>query len=303
MDRFESINAFVHVVEEHGFSAAARRLEKPRSVVHKMVVALEKQLGAQLLHRSTRVVRPTTTGLAYYERCRTILAEVRDAENAVRELQAEPTGALRVNAPMSFATLFMGDLVGNFVGQHPSVEVDLVLSDRQVNPIEEGFDITVRVGAYQESTGLIVKDVAETQMMLCAAPGYLSRHGNPSEPQDLTNHNCLRYGHRLSVESWLLSAPDGEQKTSVRGRLAVNNGEVLANAAVAGAGIVALPEFIVGKSLERGELLRVLPGFSMAPLTLSLIYPAHRFLTRSVRLFTERFVDHIAADSVWSALE
>jgi DNA-binding transcriptional LysR family regulator len=254
MDKFDSIRAFTQVVVSGGFAAAAREMGLSRSAVNKLVIALENELGVQLLHRSTRVVSPTETGLAFYERCVEILASLEEAERSITQLQAEPRGRLRVNAPMSFGTMHLAPALADFLVQYPDLQVQLTLNDRFIDPIEEGFDITVRIAEPQETASLIVHQLMPVERVLCAAPNYLEIHGIPVHPNELRHHSCLHYGQLAVENQWTLVGADGEHTVSVKGLLCSNNGEVLRDAAVRGLGITLLPRFLVGKELQQKTL-------------------------------------------------
>jgi len=295
MDRFESMRAFTKVVEEGGFAAAARKMGLSRSVVNKAVINLENALGAQLLRRSTRKVTTTDTGIAFYERAVAILDELEQAVLAVKELQEHPTGNLRVNAPMSFGTLHLAPLVGEFMARYPDVHVELVLNDRFVDSIEEGFDVTIRIGEPVYSTSLISREIAETKRVLCASPGYLAQHGEPLDPLELKDHRCLHYGYQSSGSQWKLAGPKGEHTYAINCIMWSNNGESLREAAIASQGIALLPTFIVGHALQNSELQTVLTAYTSPATNLCALYPRHRHLSSKVRLFVdaleERFGD------------
>ncbi|UBF29147.1 LysR family transcriptional regulator [Kovacikia minuta CCNUW1] len=287
MDKFESIRAFTQVVNAGGFAAAAREMGLSRSQVNKLVIALENELGVQLLHRSTRVVTPTETGLAFHERCVEILASLEEAERSMTQLQAEPRGRLRINAPMSFGTMHLAPALADFLVRYPDLNVQLTLNDRFIDPIEEGFDVTVRIAKPQASASLIAHPLTTVQRVLCAAPTYLKTYGTPTHPDELQHHSCLHYG-QLAVENhWTLIGPDIEQTISVNGVLCSNNGEVLRDAAVRGLGITLLPTFIVGQELQQGTLHVVLPDYHPPELSISAIYPVNRHLSTKVRLLVE----------------
>ena len=295
MDKFESIRAFTQVVNAGGFAAAAREIGLSRSQVNKLVISLENELGVQLLHRSTRVVTPTESGLAFHERCVEILASLEEAERSITQLQAEPRGRLRVNAPMTFGTMHLAPALADFLVQYPDLQVQLTLNDRFVDPIEEGFDVTVRIAKPQEVASLIVHPLTLAPRVLCAAPSYLEANGTPTHFDELRHHSCLHYG-QLAVESqWTLIGSEGEQTISVTGVLCSNNGEVLRDAAVRGLGITLLPTFVVEPELQQGTLQRVLPEYHPPELSISVIYPVNRHLSTKVRLLVhflqERFGD------------
>jgi DNA-binding transcriptional LysR family regulator len=287
MDKFESIRAFTQVVNAGGFAAAAREMGLSRSQVNKLVIALENELGVQLLHRSTRVVTPTETGLAFHERCVEILATLEEAERSITQLQVEPKGRLRINAPMTFGTMHLAPALADFLMQYPDLEVQLTLSDRFIDPIEEGFDVTVRIAKLQQSASLIVHPLTSVQRVLCAAPSYLEMHGTPTHVDELQQHSCLHYGQLAVEDQWTLMGPDGEQTISVAGVLCSNNGEVLRDAAVRGLGITLLPLFIVEQELQKGTLQLVLPAYRPTELSISVIYPVNRHLSTKVRLLVE----------------
>jgi DNA-binding transcriptional LysR family regulator len=287
MDKFEQIRAFKQVVEANGFAAAARHMGLSRSAVNKLVIGLESDLGIQLLHRSTRVVSPTETGLAFYERCLEILASLEEAERSVTQLHAEPRGRLRVNAPMSFGTLHLAPALADFLGQYPDLQLELTLNDRFVDPIEEGFDVTIRIAAPQPTGSLIVQPLAPAPRFLYAAPSYLRQHGIPAQLNDLHQHSCLHYGQLAAETHWRLTGPDGEQTITVKGVLCSNNGEVLKDAAIQGLGIALLPEFIVGPALQQEQLQRVLPDYQPTELSIDLLYPVNRHLSIKIRLLVD----------------
>lgn len=287
MDRFEQIRAFTQVVASHGFAAAAREMGVSRSAVNKLVIGLENELGVQLLHRSTRVVTPTETGLAFYERCIEILASLEEAERAITQLHEEPKGRLRVNAPMSFGTMHLAPALADFLVHYPDLQVQLTLSDRFVDPIEEGFDVTIRIAKPQVSASLIVHPLGPAQRLLCASPAYLENHGTPIHPHDLRQHSCLHYGQLAIENQWTLVGIEGEYTVSVDGVLCSNNGEVLRDAAVRGLGITLLPRFIIDRELQQGSLKVVLPDYHPPGLSIYVIYPVNRHLSTKIRLFVD----------------
>ncbi|MEM7061970.1 MAG: LysR family transcriptional regulator [Cyanobacteria bacterium P01_B01_bin.77] len=293
MDKFAAMQAFVQVVEANGFAAAARVMGLSRSAVNKLVITLETDLGVRLLQRSTRRVTPTATGMAFYERCLGILADLEEAELAVSQAQAEPVGPLRVNAPMTFGTLHLGPVIAEFMVQYPGVQVQLTLEDRFVDPVAEGFDLTVRIAQPETSSRLVVHELAQLRRLLCAAPRYLQHHGMPQSAEDLRNHSCLAYGELAGRHEWLLAGPTGENRVVVNGAMCSNNGEVLRDAAILGLGIVLLPEFIVQQSLEQGSLQEIMVDYRPQALSLWVMYPTNRHLSTKVQLLTvflqERF--------------
>jgi DNA-binding transcriptional LysR family regulator len=301
MDKLASLRAFVKVVQRGSFAEAARDLRLSRSAVSKHVIELEQHLGVQLLARTTRSVSPTENGSSYFERAAAILAELEDADQAVTRLQAEPRGLLRVNAPMSFATLHLGSAIADFMGRHPQLQLQLVLSDEVIDPVQEGFDVTIRI-ADLPSSSLIARRIAPAPRVICAAPSYLAERGTPQHPDELKQHSCLTYGHLATGTQWKLTGPDGEHWIAIRWTLCTNNAEVLRDAAVAGRGIALLPTFIAGAELQAGTLSAILPDYQAPVLSIYAIYPPTRHLSNKVRLFidflVERFGDRAQGDEV-----
>ena len=287
MDKFASLEAFTQVVQSGGFAAAARKMGVSRSTVNKLVINLENELKVLLLQRSTRKVVPTATGLAFYERCLNILGELEAAELELSELQTKPRGTLRLNAPMSFGTMYLGKAIAEFMTQYPELQVQLTLDDRAIDPIAEGYDLTIRISQPETNPNLISQAIAPIPRILCAAPGYLAEQGIPNRPEQLTEHSCLHYGQIVTGNQWLLQNGDRQEKITVKGVLCSNNGEVLRDAAVKGLGIALLPTFIIKSKLEIEELVRVLPDYQPPELNLYLLYTLNRHLNTKVRLLVE----------------
>ncbi len=303
MDRFESMRAFTRVVDEKGFAAAARRMGLSRSVVNRAVIRLEHDLGTQLLRRSTRKVTPTEAGLAFYDRCVQILADLEEAVTAVTELQEAPTGNLRINAPMSFGTMHLSSVITEFMARHPAVHVELVLNDRFVDPIEEGFDLTLRAAEPATSTSLISRAIVTVKRVLCASPAYLDAAGEPGDPRDLKKHRCLHYGYLGSGSQWRLAGGGHDQTFAIRCVMWSNNGEILKHAAIADQGIALLPTFIVGEALQTGQLRTVLTDYQPPDIALSALYPRHRHLSAKVRLFVELLEERFGGRPYWDLIQ
>ena len=299
MDQLQSMRAFTKVVEMNGFAAAARAMGLSRSVVNKSVIRLENELGTQLLRRSTRKVTPTETGLAFYDRCIQILGDLDEAVASVKELHEQPTGNLRLNAPMTFGTQHLGTVVAEFMAAYPDLHVELVLNDRFVDPIEEGFDITIRIAEPAYSTSLITKEIVPARRVLCASPGYLEAAGDPEAPRDLKQHRCLQYGYSGTTTQWRLTGPEGEQSYAINCQMWSNNGEVLKTAALRDQGITLLPTFIVGAELQDGTLRSVLTDYAPLGLVVSALYPRHRHLSAKVRLFIELLEERFGGRPYW----
>jgi DNA-binding transcriptional LysR family regulator len=302
MDKLTSIKAFTKVVQHGGFAAAARELRLSRSAVSKYVMVLEQDLGVQLFARTTRSVTPTENGQAYYERCAAILADLEEADLAVTRLQSEPRGLLRVNAPMSFGTLHLGRAIADFMERYPQLQIQLVLSDQLIDPVQEGFDVTLRI-ADLPSSSLIARRIAPALRVVCAAPSYLARRGTPQHPNDLRSHDCLTYGHLATGNQWKLSGGDGDHWIHIPWTLCTNNAEVLRDAAVRGRGIALLPTFIAGAELQTGRLCTVLADYKVPDIAVYAIYPETRHLSVKVRLFIDFLVERFGGRPYWDLVE
>jgi len=302
MDKLNSIRAFTKVVQHSSFAAAARDLRLSRSAVSKHVIELEQELGGQLLSRTTRSVTATENGQAYYERCLAILSDLEEADLSATRLQAEVRGLLRINAPMSFGTLHLARAVADFMEKYPDLRIQLLLSDQQVDPVQEGFDVTLRI-ADLPSSSMIARRIAPARRAICASPSYLARHGTPKHPDDLRGHACLTYGHLATGNQWKLTGPDGDHWIAIPWTLCTNNAEVLRDAAVQGRGIALLPTFIAGADFQQGCLATILPGYQAPEISIYAIYPATRHLSLKVRVFIDFLVERFGGRPYWDLVE
>jgi DNA-binding transcriptional LysR family regulator len=302
MDKLASIRAFTKVAAHGSFSKAARDLRLSRSTVSKHIIDLERELGVQLLNRTTRSASLTENGQAYYERCRAILADLEEADLTVSRLQAEPRGLLRVNAPMSFGTLHLGRAVADFMEKYPQLQIQLILSDQLIDPVREGFDVTLRI-ADLPSSNLVARKIVPARRVVCASPSYLERRGTPQEPADLRAHDCLNYGHLATGNQWKLTGPDGDQWVSIPWTLCTNNAEILRDAAVTGRGIALLPTFIAGADLQQGTLRSILTDYKVPELALYAIYPPNRHLATKVRVFIDFLVERFGRRPYWDLVD
>ncbi len=297
MDKLESMRAFTEVVNHGGFAAAGRQMGRSRSVVNKLVAQLEADLDVQLLQRTTRMVSLTDMGRAYYSRCVDILAEVAAADVAVSQLRDQPKGSLRINAPMSFGTLHLAAAIAQFMRQYPDIQVQITLSDRFIDLIEEGFDVTLRIAETLDET-LVTKTLAPIHRVICASPSYLEKHGTPAHPDELIQHECLKYGHIATNSQWQLKDPRGKLlNVKLRCKGYSNNGEVLKAQALASVGITLLPTFILGEALQTGQLIPILTDYCPASLFAYLGYATNRHLSTKVRLLTAFLQDWFARPS------
>ena len=281
---------FVAVAERGSFSAAAEALAVSRNMASRHVADLEAELGVRLLNRTTRRVSLTSTGAAYLDRARQVLADLAEADREASLQSQVPRGRLRVNAPMSFGIHHVAPTLAAYIERHPEVSVDLVLNDRIVDLVEEGYDLALRIGALADSS-LVARQLGAVEMIACAAPAYLFRHGRPAHPRELADHRCLAYSYLQARDLWTFAGPGGEATVKVAPRMWSNNGDAVAAAAVAGAGIIVQPDFIVRPALAAGRLERVLDGWHAATMPVHALYPR----TRQVSLKVRTFIDHLLA--------
>lgn len=302
MDLLKSLKAFQAVVDAGGFAAAAREMGVSRAVVNKQVQQLETHLGTQLLARSTRVVTPTESGLAFFERSRTVLDDLDSAICELTENEVGIRGNLRINVPMTFGTMYMAPVIAEFMAHYPDIHVEVTLSDRFVDLIEEGFDVTVRIAEAQWLTSVVTRVVSQTDRVLCASPAFLA-DSPVGQPDDLKTVRCLHYGLQQTGQRWHLAGPDGETSVRVNCVMWSNNGQVLREAAAAAQGIAMLPSFLVGGDLQTGRMQRVLPEYGMTPLDIALMYPRHRQLSGRLRTFIDFVAAHFEGRPSWSLVE
>src|SRR3954453_677518 len=290
MDKVASLRAFVKVVESGSFAEAGRQLRLSRSAISKYIADLEESLGVQLLNRTTRHASPTENGQRYFERSVVILSEIEAADQAVAQAQSAPRGLLRVNAPMSFGTLRLGPVLADFMARYPELQLQLVLSDDLLDPVQDGFDVTLRI-AELESSSLIARKIMPVARMICASPDYLAAHGTPERPDDLRRHASLTYGFLLTGNQWKLSGADGDHWIQRAWSLCVNNAEVLREVAIRGKGVALIPHFIAEQALKTDALRAILIDYSAPPLALYAIYPPTRHLSVKVRFFIDFLVE------------
>ncbi|MEC9199622.1 MAG: LysR family transcriptional regulator [Pseudomonadota bacterium] len=294
MDRLTEMEAFATVVDQGGFTDAAKKMGISKSAVSKHVSSLEARLGARLLNRTTRRVSPTEIGLAYYDRARRVLTDAGEADALVTSMQAAPSGQLRISVATDFGVNHLSPVIGDFLATYPDISVNMVLNNRYVELISEGFDLAVRIGELEDST-LRARKLTDTNRRMIASPAYIERYGRPKRIDDLNEHKLLHYSSQANGSVWKLTAPSGE-KRQIRtgGWLSVNDGQSLLNAAIAGLGIAYLPSFLYAEALERGEVVDVIPDLPMETQGIYAVYPPGRFTQPKVRAFIDFLVDAFA---------
>ncbi|RON05565.1 LysR family transcriptional regulator [Pseudomonas brassicacearum] len=288
MDRLTSMGAFVMTAESGSYARAAERLGMSPQMVAKHVAALEHRLGARLLNRTTRRQSLTELGSAYYERCKHIVNEAQAADSLAQIMNDTPRGKLKISAPVTFGSYSLMPLVTDFLRQHPEVEIDLHLTDRFVDLVEEGYEVAFRIGPLANSS-LTARPLAPYRLVACAAPSYLIERGTPQTPADLENHECLGYAYwsRPADREWQFCKGSTVHKVQVTSRLQVNESKALLSAALDGFGIVLGPEDFLQPALRSGELVQLLADFEAPSRHMHLLYTANRQRTAKLRRFIE----------------
>ena len=292
IDRLTSMAVFAKAADLGSFTAAAAALDMSPQMVGKHVSLLEERLGTELIRRTTRRQSLTDIGRAFHERCRLILAETEAAERLGTDGGRVPRGRLRVNAPVTFGALRIAPLVGTFLDDHPEVAVELTLSDRYVDPTEEGYDVVVRLGNLADST-LVARALAPHRLMACASPAYLARKGRPATPNDLAEHDCLGFVFTtgLPLAEWTFSRAGAARTVRIATRFQSNDSRVLLDAALAGRGIALLSESVLLDHVAAGRLEPLLSDFEAPIRPMHVLVSAGRRRTAALRLFVDRLVE------------
>ncbi|MBK9114445.1 MAG: LysR family transcriptional regulator [Betaproteobacteria bacterium] len=299
MDRFHAIAAFVKVVETGSFARAAERLDLSVSSVSRQVADLEAHLDARLLNRTTRRLSLTEAGRAFHERCVQLLADLEEAESVAGAGTAVPRGTLRVSAGVTFGTAHLAPAAAAFMARHADMRLDVELSDRIVDLVDEGFDAAVRIGAVG-GQNLVGRRVGASELVCCAAPAYVARHGAPRAPEDLVRHACLLYEYAPQRDLWTFGdRKGGQRRVRVTGPVHANSGAFLAALAAEGVGIAYEPDFIVGADVAAGRLVPLLRDFPPAATPIHVVYPSRRHLSAKVRAFAE-FLQERFARPAWA---
>lgn len=296
MDRLRAFEVFATVVARGSFVQAAAMLDTSPANVTRYVNELEAYLGTRLLNRSSRKLSLTESGEALYERSRSILEEVAEAEAIASATSLKPRGRLRINVPVSFGIRQLAPLWPQFMGQYPDVELDVALADRVVDIIDEGFDLAVRISR-GGSQAHAARKLASSRNVVCASPGYLLRNPPPKTPDDLRGHACLGYTYAHTADDWPFIADDGaHQVVKVRYAMHTNNGDTARAAAIAGQGVIWQPTFLVGEDLREGRLVELLPGYRMPETDVLAVYPSRRHLSAKVRVMVDFLAQAFAGE-------
>jgi DNA-binding transcriptional LysR family regulator len=293
MEHLTGMAVFAKVAETKSFSAAAERLRLSKSAVSKHITRLERALKARLLNRTTRRLSLTEVGATFYEHCARMLAEAEAAELAVSRLYAAPRGVVKITSPAAFGNVQVAPAIPDLIARYPELTVQVVMNDRPVDLVEEGYDVAIRV-TDQPPPGVVARKLMTVRWIVCAAPAYLREHGTPRAPQDLKEHNCLFYSFLESSIEWRFRSRQGDAKVRVAGNFTANNSEAIREVALKGAGIALLPSFLVNPDLADGRLKQVLAGHEVAGAVGNDVYALFlptRYLSPKVRAFVDFFVE------------
>lgn len=293
MDLLQAMKIFRRVAESASFSAVAREQGLSQPTVSKQVAFLEERLCTKLLSRSTRQLKLTDAGRAYYERCVNILDDLAETEANVRKEQSQPTGTLRVSVPVSFGRLHIVPRLWRFMERYPRLDVDLIMDDHYVDLVREGVDLSIRIGPLDDSS-LVAQRICASPRVTVASPTYLEKHGAPSSPADLKHHQCVVYKLLTTGNEWHFDGPNGPSKVRVNGRFSANNPDAIREAALAGMGISIPPLWLLGDAIERGDLEVILPGYCPTPLDVNALWPGRRFLPSRVSCFVDFLREEMA---------
>jgi len=295
MDRLTEMEAFATVVDQGGFTDAAKKMGISKSAVSKHVSSLEARLGARLLNRTTRRVSPTEIGLAYYDRARRVLNDAGEADALVTSMQSAPSGLLRISVATDFGVNHLSPVLGEFLQEFPDITVNMVLNNRFVELISEGFDLAIRIGELEDST-LRARKLTETSKRMVGSPDYFRKFGRPEKIDELNDHKLLHYSNQSNGSVWKLTAPSGEKRqVRTAGWLSVNDGQSLLNAAISGLGIAYLPSFLYAEALKDGLVEEAMPELPADRQGIYAVYPPGRFTQPKVRAFID-FLVHAFAD-------
>ncbi len=286
MDRIELCRIFVRVVDCAGFTRAADQLNLPRSTVSEAVRALEQRLGTRLLHRTTRQVTPTQDGLLFHARCQQLVADMDEAEQLFRQSPQALSGRLKVDVPGRIGRLIIAPALPAFLQAHPRIDVELGITDRSIDLVEDGVDCALRVGPLQDSR-LVARRIGQLPLINVASAGYLAAHGVPAHPRQLEAHWGVLYASPGSgrVEPWEWREQDALHTVPLRGRVTVNSAEAYIACCAAGMGLIQIPAYDVRDELADGRLLDVMPGFRAEPMPMHLLFPHRRHPSQRLQVF------------------
>ncbi|MDR3451206.1 MAG: LysR family transcriptional regulator [Rhodoferax sp.] len=299
MDKFLEMQTFASVVDAGSFVRAAESLDMSKAAVSRYVADLEERLGVRLLHRTTRKLSLTEEGRAFHVRCKALLGDLEEAESEITASSAQASGLVKINVPVTFGIMHLAPLWSDFMAANPRVTLDVTLSDRVVDLVEEGYDLAVRIGSLPNSS-LISMKLASTRMVLCASPAYLKKHGHPKHPADIAEHTVLAYSLLAMGDHWELEGPQGKVKVVVHPVMRTNSGDTCRAAALKHQGIILQPSFLVEEDLRSGTLVEFMPQYRSTEFGIYAVYPSRQYVSAKVRLLIE-FLAKALGNATWSA--
>ena len=299
MDTLQVMKTFTAVVDAGSFVGAMQSTALSKPAVSRHIAELEQRLGVRLLQRTTRRLSLTDAGLRYYQRCKEVLQAVADAEAEAGSGLGEAQGRLRIGAPQTFGVLQLAPLWGRFALENPQVTLDIVLSDRVLDVLEEGYDMVVRIARMPDSS-LVSRTLATSRIVLCASPQYLARRGTPTHPDALAQHDTIAYTYLSTGDAWNFTGPTGNVSVRTQPRIRANSGDTCRAAALAHLGVIFQPDFLVHDDLRSGALVELMPEFRAATLTIYAVYPTRKQLPLKVRRLVDFLVEALR-DSPWAS--
>ena len=298
MGQLEDMNLFIRVVEAGGISRAAEQMDIAKSAVSRRLAELEARVGARLINRTTRTSSMTEAGKGYYERATKVIDDVAELNAITADSRCALEGTIRLAAPLSFGLAHLAPAIDIFVKEHPEINIDINFSDRQIDLIEEGFDLAFRIADLKDST-LIAKKISPIRLVLCASPGYLKEYGIPKTPKELKNHRCLQYS-LTGTSSLILTNKNGkEHQVKLPAKMSANNGDFLRDMAIAGHGILATPTFIAWKAIATGDLVPILSDYKLPQTNAYAVYPQTRYLSQRTRVLIDFLADRFGDNPYW----
>ncbi len=291
MDKYLEMRTFAAVVDEGSFVAAADHLEMSKPAVSRYVSELEARLGVRLLHRTTRRLSLTDEGTVFHARCKELLGALDEAEAEITARSGQASGRLKINAPVSFGITYCAALWGAFMAKHPAVRLEVDLSDRMVELVDEGYDLAIRIARLPSST-LVSRPLANTRLVLCASPQYLKKRGKPKQPSELADHDAIAYSNWTAGDHWSFVGPEGEISVKTRSRFYASNGDTCVAVACAHGGITLQPTFLVSDAIASKQLVELMPAYQALTLGIYAVYPSRRHISPKVRAM----VDYLVAE-------
>jgi DNA-binding transcriptional LysR family regulator len=298
-NRLGDISAFLASVKTGSFTAAAVSLGLTRSAIGKSIVRLESRMGLRLLNRTTRKLSLTDEGVVVYDRWRQILEDLEEVDAAMAQRKNQPTGTLKLTAPLSFGQRHILPVIDTFLKQWPALRADILFNDRFVDLIEEGIDVAIRIGGLKDDSLILSRTIGWQQFVTCASPSYLKQRGEPDAPQALADHDTIFFSGSQRPTPWRFKTEDGLYLHEGPGRLHIDSSEALREAALSGFGLIHLPTYITAQDLQSGRLVEVLKPFRADPDPIRLIYPSKRHLSPRTRAFIDLIVEQWADGAPW----